>query len=78
MTNDPMNPNDPQRPPSTRRPGARRFGAGLIGLVALGVALFAWFWMMRQPPEAASGCRKASSQPPWSRRSLRCWRNGAA
>lgn len=43
----PIHPNDPRR--------RRSISAGLIALLAFGVALAAWFWMTGQPPEAASG-----------------------
>jgi len=42
-------------PPPRRAAGcspAQRFGAAAIGVVAFGVVIVAWFWMMRQPPQA--------------------------
>ena len=44
---DPMKQIPPKR---QRRAGLRGHGAGFFALVAIAVALGAWFWMTRQPP----------------------------
>ena len=49
---DPTSQDDPNPKRAAGRSPAQRFGAAAIGLVAFGVVIAAWFWMMRQPPQA--------------------------